>query len=386
MPQTDAPVTYYLPAERNSPQSVAAASSLVASSQARLFFDDYPLGTVLLDETRLIVYANKAFLKLAATPEGEMLGKRPGEALGCVRCGLNAAGCGTSLFCRYCGAARSLEASLGGGVATEECLISRRKAGRAEEPLELMVWTSPLRIEGADLIILAARDISAQKRREALERVFYHDIANTATGIEGLLELVEAEEGAEAARYRDLLRAASAQLAEEIAAQRALKSAEDGTLTAEPRVVDGRRVLEEALGLFAYYLYNRDVGARIDPDCERFELETDPVLLKRVLVNMIKNALEAAGRGETVRLSVARSGDRAVFSVGNAAVMSDEARARVFQRSFSTKGRGRGLGSYAMKLLGETHLGGQVSFTSSEGEGTTFRLSLPLVSAPADPR
>lgn len=41
---------------------------------------------------------------------------------------------------------------------------------------------------------------------------------------------------------------------------------------------------------------------------------------------------------------------------------------RIFQRSFSTKGaKGRGLGTYSMKLFGETYLGGQVSFRSSAG-------------------
>jgi len=377
MSQTPQTSTLYLPAERNPPRSVAAAAARIAASQARLFFDGYPLGTAILDMTRLIVYANRSFLALA--------GGSGGEAIGCIRCDEHPGGCGTSSFCRYCGAARSLEASLGAKAATEECLIRRKTPGHPEEPLELMVWTSPLRIEDEDYIILAVRDISAQKRREALERVFYHDIANTATGIEGLLELIEADEGAEAARHRTLLRAASAQLAEEIASQRALKAAEDGNLMAEPSLVDGRRVLEEALGHFTYYLYNHDESARIDPGAESLELETDPVILRRVLVNMIKNALEAAGRGEIVRLGLARSGDRAVFSVGNAAVMSEEVQARLFQRSFSTKGSGRGLGTYGMKLLGEAYLGGELSFSSNEGEGTVFRLSLPLFHGPGAP-
>ena len=49
-----------------------------------------------------------------------------------------------------------------------------------------------------------------------------------------------------------------------------------------------------------------------------------------------------------------------------------EHRSRIFQRSFSTKGSpGRGLGTYAMKLFGESVLGGQVDFETG-AEGTTF--------------
>ena len=57
--------------------------------------------------------------------------------------------------------------------------------------------------------------------------------------------------------------------------------------------------------------------------------------------------------------------------------MSQEAQLQVFQRSFSTKGRGRGLGTYSVKLLSERYLGGRVSFSSTPEAGTVFRLFLP---------
>jgi len=56
--------------------------------------------------------------------------------------------------------------------------------------------------------------------------------------------------------------------------------------------------------------------------------------------------------------------------------------ARIFQRSFSTKAvRGRGLGTYSMKLFGERCLGGEVSFGSATGTGTVFSIRLPLPGA-----
>jgi signal transduction histidine kinase len=59
-------------------------------------------------------------------------------------------------------------------------------------------------------------------------------------------------------------------------------------------------------------------------------------------------------------------------------------RPRIFQRSFSTKAsRGRGLGTYGMKLFGERHLGGRVSFTTGEAEGTVFAIELPRPAPPA---
>ncbi|NOQ22671.1 MAG: GHKL domain-containing protein [Candidatus Aegiribacteria sp.] len=93
---------------------------------------------------------------------------------------------------------------------------------------------------------------------------------------------------------------------------------------------------------------------------------------------MVKNALEAAAAGEQVHISCKRHASSAVFSVHNSDYMHDSIQFQVFQRSFSTKGKDRGIGTYSMKLFGEKYLNGKVWFSSTEDEGTTFYLSLPL--------
>lgn len=62
------------------------------------------------------------------------------------------------------------------------------------------------------------------------------------------------------------------------------------------------------------------------------------------------------------------------FHIWNSKMIDEQIALRIFQRNFSTKEEtGRGIGAYAMKLLGEKVLGGQVSFTTST-DGTIFRL------------
>jgi signal transduction histidine kinase len=66
------------------------------------------------------------------------------------------------------------------------------------------------------------------------------------------------------------------------------------------------------------------------------------------------------------------------FHVWNHQAIPPRNRLRIFQRNFSTKSdSGRGLGTYSMKLFGETYLGGEVGCVSSETDGTTFHLRLP---------
>lgn len=105
---------------------------------------------------------------------------------------------------------------------------------------------------------------------------------------------------------------------------------------------------------------------------------TDSSLLERILTNMLMNAFEATSVGHEVRLAAASSGTELRFTVWNAECMSTAVAARVFQRHFSTKkGLGRGQGTYAIRLLGETLLHGKVGFTSSPEDGTMFFLNLP---------
>ena len=106
---------------------------------------------------------------------------------------------------------------------------------------------------------------------------------------------------------------------------------------------------------------------------------TDPTLLRRVVGNMVKNGLEGSAENETVRLSCQSSKTGIEFLVHNPQFMPRHVQLQVFQRSFSTKGKNRGLGTYSMKLLGEQYLRGKVSFTSYPEGGTTFRIWLPLV-------
>jgi signal transduction histidine kinase len=66
------------------------------------------------------------------------------------------------------------------------------------------------------------------------------------------------------------------------------------------------------------------------------------------------------------------------FGVHNPSVMPRSVQLQVFQRSFSIKYAGRGLGTYSMKLLTEQYLSGHVSFVSDEAQGTTFIAAFPV--------
>jgi signal transduction histidine kinase len=109
------------------------------------------------------------------------------------------------------------------------------------------------------------------------------------------------------------------------------------------------------------------------------EIETDPMLLRRALVNLIVNALQNVSADGRVSLTARPSDGELYVSVANDAVpMAPEVAARVFEPFFTTRAAGTGLGLAVVRRIVED-LGGSVALEGpSETSGTTFSIRLPL--------
>ncbi len=339
-----------------------------------------PFLAAVLTSSRQLVLANRAMRVFLGLKEGELTqGPRLGEALRCIHTADSPHGCGTTPYCTQCGAFQTMMLALTQGrPARGECRLTFWRQGR-QEGLELALWCSPFEVDGHRFGLLTGLDISDQKRRQALERVFFHDVLNTAGIIISYTRLLGYAQPDEIPELVRGLRNTAEDLVEEIQAQRDLIRIENDELVPELKAVDGERLLQRLQERFRHLAESRRVALSLDPERDRVSLTTDPALLGRVLGNMVKNALEASAPGEQVTLGCRDLGKQVEFRVHNPAVMPEEVRLQVFQRSFSTKGRGRGLGTYSMRLLGERCLQGEVDFRSEPSHGTTFWIRLPRV-------
>jgi signal transduction histidine kinase len=131
-------------------------------------------------------------------------------------------------------------------------------------------------------------------------------------------------------------------------------------------------MLKGVAELYANHEVTGDKLISIEKESENFQFETDILLLRRIIGNMIKNALEASLPGSTIKLKAQKTEGKIIFSVHNPGFIDHDTQMQLFNRSFTTKGVGRGLGTYSMKLFGEKYLNGKVWFESSKEKGTTF--------------
>jgi signal transduction histidine kinase len=211
-----------------------------------------------------------------------------------------------------------------------------------------------------------------------LERIFFHDIMNTAGNIKNLSELIiKVEDQLKNIDLVNLLVSVSNELVEEIQEQRQLSEAESGELLVNNTNISTAEILDTIVEQFKSHI-KRTIYFAISKDSEDFVFSSDRSLLSRILKNMLKNAMEASSDGDSITIGANISGSMIRFTIHNPNVIPRNIQLQIFKISFSTKGRDRGLGTYSMKLLGERYLKGKVQFKSEEGFGTDFYLDLPL--------
>lgn len=101
--------------------------------------------------------------------------------------------------------------------------------------------------------------------------------------------------------------------------------------------------------------------------------------LIQVVGNLIFNAVEAMPRGGTLTLRSFTEDEMVVFEVQDSGSgMDEETQKHVFSPFFTTKDRGQGLGTSIIQGIVSRH-GGQITFKSKIGQGTTFTVRLPML-------
>jgi hypothetical protein len=252
-----------------------------------------------------------------------ILGKRPGEVISCIHAAEEPSGCGTSVACAYCGAVNAiLESQKTGMKSQKETRISSLIDGKLKS-WDLNISSNPIVLADQVFYVLMLQDIS-----------------------------------------------------NEIMMQRQIRAAENGDLQVKTERVNSIDLLNSTIGKISYHEVGQNKHIVIADSSTNLDFETDKVLFQRVIINLIKNTLEATQIAGTITTGIENNGDKIKFWVKNGQVISEDVQMQLFQRSFSTKGVGRGIGTYSIKLLTENYLKGKVSFISNEKEGTIFSVEL----------
>lgn len=310
-----------------------------------------------------------------------------------------------------CTLEEALAARVQGGVAfagSARRALAEGTRIAADEPLRIamadgerqaLATALPLAAPGGLVVVLrdvtellAARDrIAMANRLEAIGRIsasLAHDANNLLTAIASATELAAlCEEPADRRRYADIAQAAVQQAGELYRQVQRLARQQD--IARQP--LDLRSVLEQAVGILAHGL-GRKVQLEHDAGDEPLPVMGDRAALISCLINLAINARDAGAGRIILRAELREAADPAFdppLEAGGWAVLTvaddgegipAELLPRLFEPFATTKaaGKGTGLGLASVKRTVQDH-GGRVAVDTAGGQGTVFRLALPLL-------
>ncbi|HXJ01060.1 MAG TPA: PAS domain S-box protein [Micropepsaceae bacterium] len=203
-------------------------------------------------------------------------------------------------------------------------------------------------------------------------------IANYATAAIHMLEPIEHPQ---TARIRDLIDKAGAQAKRAGAIIHRLRDFVEKRQTVRSGE-NLNRVVEEAIALSLVGSAEANIKVQTEFDPLLPIVSIDKVQIQQVLVNLIRNALEAMEEVETRVLTVATGSESegfvqvAVSDTGPG--LSEEIAGRLFQPFITTKATGMGMGLTICHSIIEAH-NGTIWAQPNEGAGVSFRFTLPLI-------
>ncbi len=137
-------------------------------------------------------------------------------------------------------------------------------------------------------------------------------------------------------------------------------------------------VVQKTLDLLQPELDNRGLNVHTRLARQLPVTPLDPTQIQQVLVNLIKNALQAMTSGGTLTLQTGEGADGVWVSVADTGGgIPQEQINRIFEPFYTTKKKGTGLGLMIVQRIVRAH-GGRIELESQVGRGTTFRIWLPL--------
>ena len=277
------------------------------------------------------------------------------------------------------------------GFVKDYPLAIRHKSGNVTD---VLYNASVYRDEAGQVqgVFAAARDITDRKKLEkqlqdserlaaigATAGMVGHDIRNPLQAISGAVYLLKSDlalmpEGEEKESMKKILEVIEENVEY---VNKIVQDLQDFARPINPvaREVDIYKVLCEDV------LSKNGIPENIGPTCrvekDTKKLVTDPDLLKRILCNLVNNAIQAMPEGGKLDVYAYQEAGNTVFVIQDTGVgIPETIRPKLFTPLFTTKPKGQGFGLAVAKRMADA-LGGILTYETKVGKGTKFILRLP---------
>ncbi len=275
------------------------------------------------------------------------------------------------------------------GIIARSSVLSVRRADGAIIPVS--IEASPVKV-GTEIlgVVRVFRDISEERRIDQAKSEFVslasHQLRTPLTAIGWYSELMLADPGEMTPEQREQLKEiqmSNRRMVELVDSLLNVSRIEMGTLRVEPQSIDLEVILNQQLGLLAAVIRTRNIEVKsvVAPDIGTYR--ADPKLLSIMMLNLLSNACKYTKPNGLVSARLARDGGHILFEVTDTGIgVPEHQKPKIFTKLFRADNvhaedtEGSGLGLYLVKSILD-QIGGTITFTSVENEGSTFTISLP---------
>jgi PAS domain S-box-containing protein len=361
-----------------------------AEQPYRIFIEEMNQGAIMLSENDTILYCNRAFAEMVKEGTEKIVGKKVQNYL---------------LPLHVDAFNEMLEKNRIEKVKTEKTFTLQAQDG---SHLSTQISASLLREENVNKTCLVVTDLTAHMQDEVrhyTEKLEYeveartrklsdtqrlaaigetagmvgHDIRNPLQAI--VSELYLAKEELECFPNTENKSALKVAL-ESIEAQtfyinKIVADLQDYTkpLTPHPQPVNIEESIRQSL---SSVVIPSNISMDIQVEKNAPKLEIDPLYIKRILVNLISNALQAMPNGGKLIINVKSQHNKVTISVEDTGFgIPENVKSQIFKPLFTTKAKGQGLGLAVVKRLVEAS-NGSVTFDSQVGKGAAFTIAIPF--------
>ncbi|SMF41921.1 PAS domain S-box protein [Desulfovibrio gilichinskyi] len=241
--------------------------------------------------------------------------------------------------------------------------------------------------EKEPVCLLMMHDITERKQEEQfrkdVERIVHHDIKGPLINLFSLAQLVmEGSDEASLMKEFPQIILGIRQVIHLIEAAEPLRKMEKGEYTPAKTPIEIYQILEAVKNSLARLSSQKNVTIVLQTaaDCSSADvwLCGEAFLFENIFMNLVKNAVEASSIGGCVTIAIRTELGKVNIAIHNSGTVPELIRDRFFEK-YATMGKqaGTGLGTYSAQLITKAH-GGQIRFTTSEAEGTTVIVELPL--------
>ncbi|MGI9953358.1 ATP-binding protein [Moorellaceae bacterium AZ2] len=205
-----------------------------------------------------------------------------------------------------------------------------------------------------------------------------HEIRNPLTSIRGFLQLLQGKydrQGPEQQYFQIML--------EELdRINRIIKEFLSLARPSQPqlKIADINELISEALLLAEQEALMNEVVLEFDKGEGLPLLFLDPLQIKQVILNLVSNAIHAAGPKGYIKVWSLHEKEKRMVIIGvedNGPGIPPDKLEQIFEPFYTTKDHGTGLGLTLSQRIVEGH-GGKIEVTSRVGEGSCFKVCLPL--------